>query len=77
MSTLTIVKWPDAEAQLRGLLKNLPHGTKQDVAAKFGITPTHLSQLASGKRPMTRELAEKVAEHFHYFIDYAVKPKEP
>lgn len=75
MTTLTRVNWPEAEAQLQTLLKQAPHGTKGALAEKFGMTPTHLSQLASGKRRMTREVAEMIADHYGLFIDYTVKPK--
>jgi transcriptional regulator with XRE-family HTH domain len=69
------MKWPEAEAQLRSRLGTAQYGEKADLAAALGMTPTHLSQLISGKRPITREVAERIAQHYRIEIDYVLQEK--
>lgn len=76
MHTLTTMPWPDIEAQLREHLRATPHGNKRDLAALLHMTPTHLSQLISGKRPMTREVAERLADHYGLQITYTLDRKD-
>lgn len=40
------------------------------------LESTHLSQLISGKRNFTRELAEKALKHYGLELDYAPKGGE-
>ena len=67
-----IMNWNDLEALLRAKLDSAPHGTKGELAAQLGMTPTHLSQEISGKRPFTRESAEKAAKLYGLTLDYAL-----
>lgn len=76
MSTLRVVNWDELEAGLRARLRATPHGGKGEVAAALGITPTHLSQVISGKRDFSRELAEKTLAYYGLEPDYTPKGGE-
>lgn len=76
MDTLGIVKWEELEERLRARLKATPHGGKGEVAEALGITPTHLSQVISGKRDFSRELAEKTLAYYGLEPDYTPKGGE-
>ena len=76
MNRLNSVKWSEIETMLRERLDAAPHGTKGELAARLGMTPTHLSQLISGKRPMTREVAERVAAEYGLTLDYQARQQD-
>lgn len=76
MSTLRTVNWEELVSRLRVRLKDTPHGGKGEIAEALGITPTHLSQLITGKRNFTRELAEKALGFYGLELEYRLKGGE-
>jgi DNA-binding XRE family transcriptional regulator len=57
--------FPDATPGciLRGF-RNRDEMTQEDLAAKLGTTQTRVSELESGKRPISRRMAQKLGEIF-------------
>ncbi|GGI75652.1 hypothetical protein GCM10010914_07350 [Deinococcus wulumuqiensis] len=76
MSKLRPVNWEELEKRLRARMNATPHGGKKELAEALGITQTHLSQVLSGKRDLSRELAEKALRHYGLEPDYTPKGGE-
>ena len=47
---------------LREFFKNKPRGTKSDLAVKLGISRTWMSQIISGRRVCSAELALSIEQ---------------